>query len=489
MIKIARDIEKYPELLTRKRNEIECNFVLSLWKDPESIGDYLNLKNGEDIITEDGQFYFGLAQQLYKLGHRNFDHITLHTFLTDKSVLKEEYEKRGGHATVQEIMGLLNIDNIDAYYDEVIKNNALLDLHTMGFDVEKNLAKFTKMTSSELYDFLDYKLNNIFLDKVEKLAVEDLSTGYDEYLERWDKGVMKGYPIGFPILNYRLAGVHKSNLLLHLAHIGNGKTTSSLLFYVLPVIERGEDVMIIANEQGVEEFRQMIFTTVLFNKIKYRDINRQKFIQGGFLADNRDQIEAAKHWLETQAGHIKFMPVDDYNFGRIKKIIKKHSKTGVGLFLIDTMKPEQENATAAWANFSESAKEIFELAKKEDVAIIATAQLSGESMARRFLDLSCTGKSKAIAETATQVVMFRNMTQEEKEKLFVYNLRRNPETGKFENIKEQVKLEEDKEYIILFTPKNRFGDTQPQIVYERNMAWNSMKEIGLTVISYDGFGR
>lgn len=109
-------------------------------------------------------------------------------------------------------------------------------------------------------------------------------------------------------------------------------------------------------------------------------------------------------------------------------------------------------------------------------------------MARRYLDLSCVGKSRAIAETATQVVMFRTITAEEKEKINVYNLHKDSETGKLTNIRDTVTLDPDKDYIVLFTPKNRFGDTRPQIVYERNMAWNSLREVGLTEISYDGFG-
>lgn len=128
------------------------------------------------------------------------------------------------------------------------------------------------------------------------------------------------------------------------------------------------------------------------------------------------------------------------------------------------------------------------IAKKEDVAIIATAQLSAESMARRYLDLSCVGKSRAIAETATQVVMFRTLSQEEKEKIEVFNLHKDETTGKFTNVRDMVDLDPNKDYIVLFIPKNRFGDTQPQIVYERNMAWNSLKEVGQTYITYDGFG-
>ena len=129
------------------------------------------------------------------------------------------------------------------------------------------------------------------------------------------------------------------------------------------------------------------------------------------------------------------------------------------------------------------------LAKKEDVAIVATAQLSSESMSRRFLDLSCVGKSRAIAETATQVVMFRSLTREEKEgKVRAYKYVKD-ETGKYETKRQEIVLEPDRDYIVLFTPKNRFGDVSPQIIYERNMAFNTMYEIGYTEINYDGFNR
>lgn len=431
-------------------------------------------------------FYFGLASQMYHLGYRNFDNITIHTFLTDKNTLKSGFEIRGGYSTVNEIMSLLDVHNLDSYYDELIKNNAMMDLCDKGFDVISSLDKFSQMTSDQVYDYLDYMINDIFVNKIDKLKAENLSDGYDQYIEDWDKGIMQGFSIGYPILNYRLAGVHRKNLLLHLAHIGNGKTTSSILFYILPAIEHGENVCIIANEQGVEEFRQMVISTVLFNRVNYYKINRQRFIRGGFSDEDRKHIKLAQKWLKDQSGKILFIETNDYSVGNVKKIIRKYSKIGYGLFVFDTLKPEIENTARAWADFSETAKELFMVAKKEDVAIIATAQLSTESMARKYLDLSCTGKSKAIAETATQVVMFRTLSDEEKENLTVYKLHRN-ENGKFTNQRDPVELYPDKDYIVLFTPKNRFGDIQPQIVYERNMAWNSLREVGLTVIKYDGF--
>ena len=450
--------------------------------------DYKNIVNGTDILTEDGMFYYGLAQQLYRAGYQAFDNISLYSFLEDKKTLKSGFEDRGGYRSITEITSLINTDNVGIYYDELIKNNMFLRLYDSGFNVVDNLEKLNQMSSSEVYDYYDFQLNNICIGKIEKIKAENLSEGYETYIKEWDEGKSVGYKIGFPLLNYRLAGVHKKNLLLHLGHIGNGKTTTAILFYILPVIESGENVCIIGNEQGVDEFRQMILASVLFNKVGYFGMNRQKFITGRFTEENRAAMKEATKWLENCKGKIQFIEMTDYSINNVKKIVKKYSKLGTGMFVFDTLKPELESSDKAWAEFSEVAKELFLLAKKEDVAIVATAQLSSESMARRYLDLSCIGKSRAIAETATQVVCFRTLTNEEKQKFKPYQYQKN-EDGKYSKIRKVIDLDETKDYIVLFTPKNRFGETQPQLVYERNMSFNTLKEIGYVEVQYDGFKR
>lgn len=480
------DLKSYPSRLIKRRDAIECNFIFALYKDPELLEDYKNVINGTDILTEDGMFYYGLALELYKAGYRAFDHISIHTFLDDKNVIKKGFEERGGYKSISDIMSLINMDNTSVYHDELIKSNMILSLYDSGFSVEKDYDKISRMTSAEVYDFYDFKLNNVCVGKVEKIKPENLSEGYEEYIDKWDKGDMVGYRIGFPMLNYRLAGVHKKNLLLHMAHIGQGKTTTAILFYILPVLESGENVCIIANEQGIDEFRQMVLASVLFNKIEYYGMNRQKFIRGNFSEKDREEIDKATNWLKACTGKLIFIEMNDYKISNVKKVVKKYSKLNTGLFVFDTLKPEQENSDKAWADFSEVAKELFMLAKKEDVAMVATAQLSAESMSRRFLDLLCIGKSRAIGETATQVVMFRALSRDEKDKLKPYNFGKN-ETGKYEKIRRLVDLNPEKDYVVLFTPKNRFGDTAPQIVYERNMSFNTLKEVGYIEIEYDRF--
>lgn len=359
-------------------------------------------------------------------------------------------------------------------------------LHKAGFGVEKELDKLTRMSSSEIYDYYSYKLNDIALTKIGKLSAENLSEGYEAVIDEWDKGLSVGYKIGYPLLNWRFAGVHKGHLLLHEGHIGNGKTTTAILFYVLPVIESGEDVCIIANEQGVDEFRQMILASVLFNKVKYFHMNRHKFITGNFTEEDKKALHEAAQWLKKQEGKIYFVPMQDYSLTMVEKVIRKYARLGCGMFLFDTMKPESD--AEDWGIFSDVAKSLFLMAKAEDVAIVATAQLSGESMGRRFLDLSCTGKAKAIAETASQVVMFRNLQADEREKLHCYKFLRD-DNGKLTRIKQEVPWNPDRDYILLFTPKNRYGEVGPQIAYEINRSFNTLYEIGYVDVPYDTYQR
>ena len=482
-------MSEYPKELTNKRDIIECNFIFCLYKEPECIDDYKNVVNNEDIVTDDGMFYYGLAQKLWESGYRVFDNISIYAFLEDKKTLKAGFERRGGYKAVTDVTSLLNIDNIDSYYDELVKNNMLRRLYDAGFDIMKDINKLNEMNSEEIYDYYDYLLNNVCIGKIEKIKSENLSDGYDSYIDEWNSGEAVGFRIGFPILNYRLSGVHKNNLLLHLGGIGHGKTTSALLFYVLPVIKSGENVLIIANEQDVSEWRQMILASVMFNEVgcNVAGMNRKKLTNGHFTPDQIKKLKESAEWLANQKGKIEFVELQNYDVIQIKKVVKKYSKLGFGMILIDTLKPAVENSERAWADFSEVTKELFLVAKHEHVAMVATAQLSSEASYRQFLDLSCIGKSRAIAETATQVTMFRTMTKDEKENLQPWTTPKDA-NGRYSKVRDLHKLDPEKDYIILFTPKNRFGETSPQIVYERNMAFNTLKEIGYIDISFDGFG-
>ena len=429
-------------------------------------------------------FYYGLIQNMRKAGYSVADNMSIYEYLADKKTLKDGFERRGGYASVQEITSLLNLNNLEVYYDELVKNNLLIRLHEKGFSIVKNIEKFKDMTAEDVYDYMEFQLADISVGKIEKAPIKDLSDGYDEFIEEWDQGKDVGFKIGLPMLNYQLLGVHKKNLLLHLAGIGLGKTTSAIAWYVIPAIKNGDNITLICNEQCESEWRQMLMSTVIFNELHrgVKGLDRHKMLTGSFNEEQKGVMHEAQEWIRKQPGKIYFVETQDYDATNLKKIIARQSKLGCSYFLLDTVKPMDDASDRAWGQFSEVAKGLFLAAKKYDVAVIATMQLSSEALSRRYLDITCIGKSKATAETASSVVMFRPLVKTEKEKIEPYNYKEGNR-----KIKEKITLDPEKDYIMIFTPKNRYGNVSPQIIVERNMSFNTYKQIGWYECEYDQF--
>lgn len=476
-----------PKELIQSRKEIEARFVFSLWKEPETFADYENEIDYEnDMITGDGKFFYSLGLKMYKAEFTVFDDIAIDSFLSPHEEMYKTFNEKGGFTIVAEARSIINAENNEKYYDDLLKSNAMINLHKIGYDIETRYERLNEMTYEQMEDYMEYVLNEVFLKSSSTgVNTADMTTGYKAWIEQWNMGMDTGYPIAFNSMNYNLAGIHRKNLILHLGHIGQGKTSTSIFMYLLPTIESGEKVCVIANEQDENQWRQMLLSTIVFNKIGYNKLNRQKFLFGGFSAEDLVAMAKAEEWLKEYEGNFELVHLTDYSVSTVKRIMKKYAKRGFGLFLFDTLKPVDESSPRAWAEFSEMAKALFLVAQKEDVAVIATAQLSSSSNGRKYLDLSCIGKSQAIAETAGQVIMFRPMKHEEKEKMEVYQWKSVGDNGKSIKVKKELNVEKD--YVIFFIAKNRYGAGDIQIVCERNMAFNYYKEIGYCHMEYDGF--
>lgn len=475
------DLKTIPKQLLENREVVECNFIFCLYKEPDFFQEYNQLKNTEDIITEDGIFYYGLAANMVKAGYQVLDHMSIYDYIQNKEVIKNGFEKRGGYGTIKEITDLLSTSNIEVYYNELLKSNLLIRLYKKNFNVLTELEKFKTMTVDEVYDYWEYQLSDTGIVSIDKTEAVDLSNGYKNFIEKWDSGEAMGYPIALRMLNYKTLGIHKKNLTLHCAGIGWGKTTTSISWYIIPAIKNGNDVVVIVNEQSESDWRQMLLATVVFNELKEKapGFNRHKIKIGSYTEEQKKRLYEAEEWLKNQPGKVIFISTDDYGIGKIKKILKKFSKRGVGLFLIDTLKNPDDASERAWGELINTSKEIFQEAKNLDIAVIATAQLASNALQRKYLDLTCIGKSRGIAEVCDTVIMFRHLTVEERTKVRPYR-----REGK---IKHLIDLDPDKNYIMIFLPKNRNDSNQEQIIAEANMDFNYYKDVGWFECSYDTY--
>lgn len=469
------DIKEIPEELLSKRDIIESNYIFSLYIQPEFVDEYKHIKNGEDIITEDGIFYYGLLQQMVKSGFTTITDMSINAYCEDKKTIKDGYIKRGGWSTIQEIINIVSFENIDAYVDELTKMNILIRLHQKGFNVLSDLDKFKQMNSEEVSSYYEYLLADVCIGQIDNIKSENLSTGYEKAIQEWNENPEVGFPVGLPKLNYRLAGIHRKNLTLHLGGIGMGKTTSAVAWYILPAIEAGDNICIIANEQDTTAWRQMILATVLFNKLEKRvkGLDRQKILFGNYTPEQIEIMEEAGRWLEKQPGKITFIDINNYDLSTISRMIKKWSKLGISYFIVDTFKPMDDASERAWGEFSETAKALFLLSKKLDIAIVCTAQLAPSAINRKFLDLTAVGKSRSISETASTVIMFRPLTPQEKQNIEYYKFDKETKQKIYKKIDKP-----DEDYIMVFTPKNRYGSVSPQLIVQRNMSFNTYRELG-----------
>jgi replicative DNA helicase len=485
-----------PLELLEPRGIVEGNVIGCLYNNGELYNELKDIICENDFLTEDGRLFFRIGLEITKTGIRIIDDIVIKEYLNGKALLLEMFEEYGGLQTIHDIKKVNN-DNIDAYLDSLLKYNSLNRLHVKGFNVLDNMAKLKQMTSNEVYDWYDYMVANTFLKTSSVVKPVDLSKGNREFIKKANLGIEKGLDIDEPILNYRLGGLHRGNILLHTAHSGIGKTSSIIPLYILPLIRRNMKVVLLINEQSEDAWRSMLLPSIISNgfldkkdneKIKW--IQRNRMNMGGFTEEELEVLNRSADWLDQFEGNLILYPLEDYSVRTLKKIVKKMMRIDEETtFILDTWKPEDESASNAHAIFTEESKEMFKFIKPKEmgglnVRFIATAQLAGSTIVQRYLNVNALAKAKAIKEVCGQILMMRRVWQDEldeKSKFYISPYRYNKDTGE----EEEVILDPTKTYTIMFFDKNRYGKADFQLVFESNLDFNHWKCICYCTVKQD----
>lgn len=488
------DLAQFPKEIIGNRKIIEGNFVMTLWKEPDIYDDYkidlTSNKREPDLLTADGIFYYMLGKEMHNKGYKVFDDMSIQAYLSDKPKTKTEYEIKGGYQPIKEMMSLIDTENIHAYYDDLCKNNMLIQ-YWKEFDVLKNIDKFNKMTSGQVYDYWDFLNNSIAIEKNTDIIIEDLLLD-DKTIEEWNLGSEVGINYGkiAHILNYITLGIPKGDLTMIGGFSGTGKTSWVFECIILPAIEKGHKTCVISNEQKSRDFKRLLLIHILAQEFNYYGLTRKKMKQGSYTEEQLEMIHKAKEFMiENYKDNLRFVKMHDYNVGKIKKVVKKLSKVGFDLFMYDTMKGESLADGSFWQRLVEDSKELFQLVNKEDVGFVATYQLALHQLNRRYLDASCLTNAKQIKEVFSEMIYFRPIRDDEysgeKFDIKPYNWKKDEKTGKYTKIKVIHELDRDKKYIIAFVDKTRNDEDKQCIVYEFNGTFNKWKEIGYCTVFQD----
>ena len=483
-------VESYAYELLENRELLEMSYVFCMWKNPEHYDDYSDINPSKDLISSDGKFYYSLGLDMYNVGIKSFDDASIHSFVSNNKEIFNAFKLKGGYKAVQSMKKIINADNIEAYYDSLIKHNMLLSLYKKGFNVIESLDLFSKMTTTQLYDYFEYQLDNTFLNRGGGVKIEDLDIP-DEFVENCDIGAEKGlsYQSTAPILNYHTLGLHRSNVQVFAGFSGTGKTSFVMNTYVMPILDQGEQLVIVANEMNIDAWRHIFLATILSQKIKYFGLPRKKQKTGGFNEEQKAKIkEAQQYWNDHYKGNIKFVKIYDYSIEDVKRVFRKMSKQGFKYGIFDTFKAENSASEKMTGELIEASKQLLQVAEKEDIGIIITMQLAIYMENNRYLTAAALSGAKGVKEIVSELVLMRKLWDDEytgeKYDVKPWKYKKDPLTGKINGIKEYFDLSRDKKYRIMFLDKTRNDEDDICMLFQFDGAWNSWKEIGYCTVSH-----
>lgn len=466
-----------------------------LWASPNK---YTKLKahklSDKTFTNSRWKYFYFLGKEMYDGGIREFDDKTVFSYLVSKAKVKsndwlEEYEKHGGFS----VMGTLIDECSDGSQNEefhlqqvqkyevlrMFEEESLIDINN-----EKLIDNLCKMTLKQVRSYFQHKFTSAFsnVNHGEVLEYNLLDEELiDEAIDEMDEGEVMGLPLhDSPRLNKKIKGWKKGLAFLVLSS-GVGKTSLGFEKFILSLIENGQKGLIFANEENVKKFIRLMLATVA-SRINGEPINRERMTAGNFDDKTKEKLHNAKKWItKNNPDMIKFYYLKKYRLEDIISRIEMMRPLGYEYCFIDTFKPDKNGGEAArWETFSNNAQDLHDSVKEDsnDMAALATVQLKiGKEY--RYLDLSVIGKSGEIVETAHLVLAGRMLYHDEyegkKNEIKPYNYEKDEITGKWR--KKRYRLNKNKEYLILFIPKNREGGKDEQVLYEVNYGLNAWTEV------------
>lgn len=468
-------------MLLEGRQTIEGSVVACLAKDLLLL-DECGLAT-KDFVTQDGAYYFALMKHVRKAGISTLDELSVLANITD--TMEVGFNERGGYETIQNLVDVVNIKNWDSLLDALFKSNIVLKLFDNGFNVTTPITDngkqiipyelFKSLDSESVLEWYESRLSMFGTGYSTKVLEEEEIEFDDKFIEDCCAGLENGIPFDrfeddineepvscLPFLSGQLNGFMDGtfNILGGFSSVGK---TSIWITILMGLMYRGRKVIIISNEQRCKVFKVAMIVWLLYKRFHYTDLTRQKLLNGQIT--ERDKIEIKKvqqYWEKTYKGKLKFIAIPDADMSLVKKKIRENVlRFGYDVVLYDTMKCDFSGDTEdkEWIRLIKDSREFDKIAKKYNIVLLASMQLSISMTGRLWLDASTLSMSKQVKETCETLMLMRSVYQEEldpeNKKIYIRPFRRVKRDGKW--IEEEFQCDPTAVWRVLFVDKNRNG--------------------------------
>ena len=479
-------MSNFRDEILRHKTMAELQYVVTLYANIDFYDEY---KVDPKILTNPHwrMYYMILGQMIEKKSISVVDAISIDLHMSQqKEALQTMYENAGGWNTIEDAKAIIETNNIESFYIEMLRYSAILKLKDAGFDLESKWDEYSKLTYEELSDVFNGVVDSIFSDiDLGGEKVVDLKSNIRGMLTKADSGVNRGLPVTSKLLNSTINGQTLGNITMVAAASGAGKTFTTLCQTLPSAIKENEPLLIMCNEEDIEKWQREILTWVI-NNVLQEDFIKSRFYQGGFSKEEWKYLDAAEKWLEEkmQDGLIQFVNFNTFSMGKSIKLIRKYAtQESIKYFIIDTLKLDNDIGStindSSWLLLQQNMVKLYNTIKPtaKNVHVWVTYQLN-KSVKTRFLDQSALGMSKNVADVVSTLILIRNVLETEKG-ADVKALSITKMDG------EKATLNEDLDYMVAFIDKNRQGSTSMQLLWRVDKGRNIMKDVGFTKIAQD----
>jgi len=350
--------------------EAEQAVIGSMLTDKDAIISAIEVLKEEDFYREDNKNIFGAILNLYNRAEP-VDIITLKSELSSIGKL----EAVGGLEYLAELPEKVpTTANVDKYIKIVEEKSVLRNLLKtaneiikLGYDETQEVDFLMDQAEKKIFDAIQSR-NQKGYSSIKDILVDTFTQLEQLYNQ---KQHITGIPTGFVDLDYKTAGLHKSDLILVAARPAMGKSAFALNIATNAAIRGNAPVAIFSLEMSKEQMVNRILCSeamVDSNKVRTGKIDDDDWAK---LAHASGTLSESKIFIDDTPG-ISIMEIR-------AKCRKLKLEQNIGLVVIDYLQLVQgtgKRGASREQEISEISRSLKILAKEINVPVIALSQLS-----------------------------------------------------------------------------------------------------------------
>ena len=381
--------------------EAEQAVLGSMLTDVDAVVDAIEILKPEDFYREDNKNIYEAMLNLYGKAEP-IDVITVKSELTSMG----KFEVVGGLEYLATLPDKVPTTTNAIKYIHIVEEKSILrkliktanDLISLGYAQNEDIDVIIEQAEKKIFDIMQGK-NQKGYTALKDILVESFAEIEKLYNQ---KEAITGIPTGFADLDYKTAGLHKSDLILIAARPAMGKSAFALNIATNAAINAKVPVIIFNLEMSKSQLvNRMLCSEAMVdsNKIRTGKMDEEDWVK---LATALGPLSEAPIYIDDTPG----ITVSEIR----AKCRKLKLEKDIGLVVIDYLQliqgSEKKNASRE-QEISEISRSLKILAKELDIPVVALSQLSraAEQRADHRPMLSDLRESGAIEQDA-DIVMF-----------------------------------------------------------------------------------